>query len=55
MAQRIVLSLAADLTGAWQTSNGDILEVLKDFHVMGDDFLEKWVARLHSISRPDQL
>lgn len=42
-AQSVVLSLAADLTGAWQTSDGSVVAALQDFHVMGHDFLEKWV------------
>ena len=40
-AQKVVLSLAADLTGAWQTSHGSVVDVLQDYHVMGHDFLEK--------------
>ncbi len=40
-AQDVVLSLAADLTGAWLTSHGEIVDALQDFHVMGHDFLEK--------------
>ena len=41
--QEVELSLAADLTGAWLTSHGGIIDALQDFHVMGQDFLDKWV------------
>ena len=40
-AQQIVLPLAADLTGAWLTNHGGIVDLLQEYHVMGPDFLEK--------------
>ena len=43
-AEEIVLSLAADVTGAWLTSNESIVEELQDFHVLGHDFLEKYIS-----------
>ena len=43
-AKEIVLSLAADVTGAWLTSNGSIVENLQEYHVLGPDFLEKYVS-----------
>ena len=52
-AKKIVLSLAADVTGAWLTSNGSIVEVLQDFHVLGPDFLEKYIS-LHPLSTSAQ-
>ena len=42
--EELVLSLAADVTGAWLTSNGSIVDKLQDFHVLGHDFLEKYMS-----------
>lgn len=42
--EEIVLSLAADVTGAWLTSSASIVEKLQDFHVLGHDFLEKCMS-----------
>ena len=42
-AEEILLNLAADVTGAWLTSNKSVVEELQDFHVLGHDFLEKYI------------
>ena len=47
-ANEIVLSLAADVTGAWLTSDGSIVDKLQDFHVLGPHFLEKYMPHHHT-------
>ena len=43
-AKEIVLDLAADVTGAWLTSKKSIVEELQNSHVLGHDFLEKYIT-----------
>ena len=53
-AQEIVLSSAVDVTGAWLTSHESIVEELQDFHVLGPDFLEKYIS-LHLLGTSAQI